>query len=173
MASAIPEFPFSLDRQAIAQLIPHRGPIFACKQLIANGPRSFTATANWPLDNAVIEGHFPGYPIVPGVLLIEAMSQLAGAGLLCADDYTRSLSADRIGVLASVRRCTFKRPVLPQQDVVFEINCRQIGTDAVQITAQALVAGQEIAQLEAMMVYADRSLLSSASTNIAATSNPV
>ena len=162
MTPTIPDFPFTLDRQAIEQLLPHRGPIFACKQLIAKAPRSFTGTANWPLNNAVIEGHFPGYPLVPGVMLIESVTQLAGAGLLSADDYARSLPSDRIGVLASVRRCAFKRPVLPEQDVIFEITCRQIGTDAVQITAQALVAGVEVAQLETLMVYADRKQLGTA-----------
>ena len=162
MTPTIPDFPFTLDRQAIEQLLPHRGPIFACKQLIAKAPRSFTGTANWPLNNAVIEGHFPGYPLVPGVMLIESVTQLAGAGLLSADDYARSLPSDRIGVLASVRRCAFKRPVLPEQDVIFEITCRQIGTDAVQITAQALVAGIEVAQLETLMVYADRKQLGTA-----------
>jgi 3-hydroxyacyl-[acyl-carrier-protein] dehydratase len=155
MKQPIPEFPFTLDRQAIEQLLPHRGPIFACKQLIARAPRTYTATANWPLDNAVIQGHFPDYPLVPGVMLIEAVTQLAGAGLLSADAYVQSLPNDRIGVLASVRRCAFKRPVLPDQDVIFEITCRQIGADAVQVSAQAFVEGVEVAQLETLIVYAD------------------
>lgn len=162
MTQPISDFPFTLDRQAIEQLLPHRGPIFACKQLIARGPRAFTATANWPLDNAVIQGHFPGYPLVPGVMLIEAVTQLAGAGLLSADAYVQSLPSDRIGVLASMRRCSFKRPVLPEQDVTFEITCRQIGADAVQVSAQALVEGVEVAQLETLMVYADRTQFSAA-----------
>ena len=162
MTRAIPEFPFTLDRQAIEQLLPHRGAIFACQQLIARGPRTYTATANWPLDNAVVQGHFPGYPLVPGVMLIESVTQLAGAGLLSADAYTQSLPGERIGVLASVRRCAFKRPVLPAQDVIFEITCRQIGADAVQVTAQALVEGVEVAQLETLLVYADRTQLSMA-----------
>ena len=156
------EFPFTLERQAIAQLLPHRGPIFACQQLVALGPRTFTATANWPHDNAVIQGHFPGFPLVPGVMLIEAATQLAGAGLLSADPYVQSLPSDRLGVLASVRRCAFKRPVLPDQDVTFQISCRQIGADAVQINAQALVAGMEVAQLETLMVYADRAQVAGA-----------
>ncbi|MGP1628421.1 MAG: 3-hydroxyacyl-ACP dehydratase FabZ family protein [Giesbergeria sp.] len=159
MTHAIAAFPFTLDRQAIEQLLPHRGPIFACKQLIALGPRRYTAIAHWPLDNAVIQGHFPGYPLVPGVMLIEAVTQLAGAGLLSADAYVQSLPGERIGVLASVRRCAFKRPVLPGQDVVFEITCRQIGTDSVQVSAQALVADTEVAQLETLVVYVDRGLL--------------
>jgi 3-hydroxyacyl-[acyl-carrier-protein] dehydratase len=159
MMQDIPEFPFTIDRHAITQLLPHRGPIFACKELTAKGPRTFTATANWPLDNAVIEGHFPDYPIVPGVMLIESVTQLAGAGLLSADAYARSLPIGRIGVLASVRRCLFKRPVRPEQDVTFEINCRQVGISAVQITAQAFVESVEVAQLETLMVYADTTRL--------------
>jgi 3-hydroxyacyl-[acyl-carrier-protein] dehydratase len=158
----IQSFPFTLDRSAIEQLLPHRGPIFACKQLTATGPRVYTATANWSLDNAVIAGHFPGNPIVPGVMLIEAMSQLAGAGLLSADPYVRALPGDRIGVLASVRRCLFKQPVLTEQDVCFEINCRQIGEHAVQVSGQAFVGDVEVAQLETLMVYADRTQFSTA-----------
>lgn len=160
MTQPIPEFPFTLDHKAIEKLLPHRGPIFACKQLIARGPRVYTAIANWSLDNAMIQGHFPGYPLVPGVMLIESVTQLAGAGLLSADPYVQSLPSERIGVLASVRRCAFKRPVLPEQDVTFEITCRQIGADAVQIVAQALVQGIEVAQLETLMAYADKTQLS-------------
>ena len=162
MTQPIPDFPFTLDRQAIEQLLPHRGPIFACQQLIAHGPRLYTGIANWPLDNAIVQGHFPGYPLVPGVMLIESVTQLAGAGLLSADAYTQALPSERIGVLASVRRCAFKRAVLPEQNVTFEITCRQIGTDAVQVTAQALVEGIEVAQLETLMVYADKTRFSAA-----------
>lgn len=160
MTRLLPAYPFTLDRQAIEQLLPHRGPILACQQLIARGPRSYTGTAHWPLDNAVVQGHFPGYPLVPGVLLIEALTQLAGAGLLSADPYVQSLPGERIGVLASVRRCAFKRPVQPAQDVTFEITCRQIGADAVQVSAQALVEGIEVAQLETLLVYVERMQLS-------------
>lgn len=160
MTSPIPAFPFTLDRQAIEQLLPHRGPIFACKQLTATGPRAFRGIAHWPLDNAVIQGHFPGFPMVPGVMLIEAVTQLAGAGLLAADPYAQTLTGDRVGVLASVRRCAFKQPVLPEQDVHFEINCRQMGTEAVQVTAVATVDACEVAQLETLMVYANRSQFS-------------
>lgn len=159
MGADIPDFPFTLERAAIEGLLPHRGPIFACKQLTALGPRHFSATAHWGLDNAVIQGHFPGFPVVPAVLLIEAVTQLAGAGLLSADAYSRSLTGERIGVLASVRRSLFKRPVLPGQDVLFDINCRQMGSEAVQIHASATVDGQEVAQLETLMVYAMRAQL--------------
>lgn len=163
MSDPIPAFPWTLDRAAIERLLPHRGPIFACQQLVAHGPRSYTATARWERDNAIVQGHFPGEPIVPGVMLIEAATQLAGAGLLSADAYSRALAGERIGVLANVRRCAFKHPVLPEQDVVFAIQCRQIGEAAVQITAQATVNGAEVAQLETLMVYAERSAFATVS----------
>jgi 3-hydroxyacyl-[acyl-carrier-protein] dehydratase len=74
------------------------------------------------------------------------------------------LPGERLGVLASVRRCAFKRPVLPEQDVTFEISCRQIGADAVQVTAQAFVENVEVAQLETLMVYTDKTQFSAAIT---------
>jgi 3-hydroxyacyl-[acyl-carrier-protein] dehydratase len=104
-------YPFTLERAQIATLLPHRGDIFVCQQVVVQGPHQFQGRARWPQDNAVIQGHFPGLPVVPGVLLIEAMAQLAGAGLL-AGDPMRSLTGDLVGVLASVRKCVFKHPVL-------------------------------------------------------------
>jgi 3-hydroxyacyl-[acyl-carrier-protein] dehydratase len=84
------------------------------------------------------------------------MSQLAGAGLLSGDPYARSLKGNNIGVLASVRKCTFARPVVPNADVKFTIHCRQMGPAAVQVTATASLAGTEVAQLETLMVYAEK-----------------
>lgn len=159
MTAPATEFPFTLDRQAIERILPHRGAIFACQQLVAHGPRNYVATARWSVDNAIIQGHFPGDPIVPGVLLIEAVTQLAGAGLLSADSHARSLSGQRIGLLASVRRCVFKRPVLPDVDVSFEIACRQLGESIVQIVANAHVGATEVAQLETVMAYVERDKL--------------
>jgi len=153
---SISDFPFTLDRQAVASLLPHRGPIFACQQLTALGPHTYQGVAHWPLDNAVIQGHFPGHPLVPGVMLIEAATQLAGAGLCSADNFVQSLPGDRTGVLASVRQCSFKHPVRPGQDVVFDIVCRLMGADSVKVTAQVRVVGCEVAHIEVLVVYADR-----------------
>ena len=150
------DYPFTLDRLAIERLLPHRGSIFACETLVVHGPRTFTGTARWPLDNALLQGHFPGNPIVPGVMLIEAATQLAGAGLVGADAALQSRFEGRIGVLASVQRCTFKVPVPPDQDVDFAIQCRTIGKTAVQVSAQAAVNGVAVAQLQTLMVYTER-----------------
>jgi len=159
MASGIPNYPFVLQRQDIEALLPHRGDIFSCQGLVVHGPHNFTGSASWSLDNHFIRGHFPGLPVVPGVLLIEAMAQLAGAGLLSGDPYARSLPGNMIGVLASIRRCAFMHPVAPQNLVEFEIQCRQMGPLAVQVHAHVRVNATAVAELEVLMAYADRAQL--------------
>lgn len=159
MNKQLPSYPYALERKEIEDLLPHRGDIFACQHLIVHGPHNFTGSASWSLDNNVILGHFPGLPVVPGVLLIEAMAQLAGAGLLSGDPYVRSLPGGMIGVLASIRRCTFTHPVMPQCMVEFEIQCRQMGPMAAQITSKVHANNTEVAQLEVLLAYADKSQL--------------
>lgn len=152
-------YPFSLNRSEIEKFIPHRGEIFACQSLEVSGPHDFIGVASWPRSSALIQGHFPGMPVVPGVMLIEAMAQLAGAGLLSGDPYSRSLTGNNIGVLAAVRKCSFTRPVLPDTPVCFSIHCRQMGAMAVQVTASARVGDAEVSQLDALIAYADQDQL--------------
>lgn len=156
------DYPFSLARRDIEALIPHRGDIFVCQSLTVNGPHSFAGVASWPRDNTLIQGHFPGLPVVPGVMLIESLAQLAGAGLLAGDPYVKTLTGDLIGVLASVRRCVFTHPVRPENNVEFDITCRQIGLLAVQVTGKVQSQRLDAAQLEILMVYTQRQQLASA-----------
>jgi 3-hydroxyacyl-[acyl-carrier-protein] dehydratase len=149
-------YPIALDRSGIEGLIPHRGAIFACERLLIESHSQFSGVARWPLNHSIIEGHFPGMSVVPGVLLIEAMAQLAGAGLLRGDPYTTTLPQDSIGVLASVRNCWFKSPVLPDSDVEFQIQCRQLSSLAVQISARVEVTAVEVASLSAVIAYVPR-----------------
>ena len=100
--------------------------------------------------------HFPRFPVLPGVIIIEAMAQLAGAGLLAGDPYVRSLSGDLLGVLASVRKCVFKHPVLPERDVHYTIQCRQMAPMAVQVAASVSAPRTEASHCEARSGIASR-----------------
>jgi len=152
-------YPITLERQDIEQLIPHRGAIAAALHLVINNAHEYRGIARWSFDNPIIEGHFPGMPIVPGVLLIEATAQLAGAGLLRGDPYVGTLSDDSVGVLAGVRNCWFKQPVLPDTDVAFHLHCRQMAPLLVQVNARALVDDQEAGRFEVLIAYAPRERL--------------
>ncbi|MDQ5917808.1 MAG: 3-hydroxyacyl-[acyl-carrier-protein] dehydratase [Pseudomonadota bacterium] len=159
MSDAGYHYPIVLDRVGIEALIPHRGAISACQQLTIDTPHDYRGTARWSLDNPIIEGHFPGMPIVPGVMLIEAMAQLAGAGVLRGDPYVKTLPSDSVGVLAGVRNCWFKGPVLPDTDVSFHIHCRQMAPVLVQVNARIEVADVEVAKLDVVIAYAPREQL--------------
>ncbi|BEV73816.1 MULTISPECIES: 3-hydroxyacyl-ACP dehydratase FabZ family protein [unclassified Paludibacterium] len=156
MSQAQPDYPLQLSRAEIEQVLPHRGDIFFCHQLTINGPHAFEGTARWSLDHPLIRGHFPGMPIVPGVLLIEAMAQLTGAGLLVGDPYIKTLPEDSIGVLAGVRSCWFKQPVRPDSEVRFDIQCRQLAPALVQATARVQVDATEVAKLDLSIAYVPR-----------------
>lgn len=152
-------YPIALARDEIKTLIPHRGDIFVCQRLMIEGPHNFRGIARWSRDNAVIAGHFPGMPVVPGVMLIESMAQLAGAGLLRGDPYVKTLGQESVGVLAGVRNCWFKSPVLPDVDVEFQIQCRQMAAVVVQVNALVKVAEIEVAKLEVIIAYTPRDQL--------------
>ncbi len=152
-------YPIALERDEIESLIPHRGAIFVCRHLLIEGPHTFRGIARWSRDNAIIEGHFPGMPVVPGVMLIESMAQLAGAGLLRGDPYVKTLEQDSVGVLAGVRNCWFKSPVLPDVDVEFHIHCRQMAAVVVQVNALVKAAEIEVAKLEVIIAYTPRDQL--------------
>lgn len=159
-------YPITLDRADIAALIPHRGDIFVCQHLTIEGAHQYKGVARWPSDHTIIQGHFPGLPIVPGVFLIESLAQLAGAGLLAGDPYVQGLTGDLVGVLASVRKCSFKQPVLPDQDVTYSIRCRQMAPLAVQIEGDVTVNSSEAATLEILMVYTPRKQLQAVLTGL-------
>lgn len=152
-------YPITLDRDQIENLIPHRGDIFVCQRLLIEGPHDFRGIARWSLDNAIIAGHFPGMPVVPGVMLIEAMAQLAGAGLLRGDPYVKTLPGESVGVLAGVRNCWFKSPVLPNNDVEFHIHCRQMAPLVVQVNAVGKIGETEVAKMDVVIGYTPREQL--------------
>ena len=146
-------YPFTLDAAAIRQLLPHRDPIAAihCATVLAHD--HYTGTACWPASHPLLQGHFPGCPVVPGVMLLEAAAQLAGAGLLAGDPVARALGPDHLGMLTAIRKCFFKTPVLPEQTVTYDVHCRRMADTAVIVTASAQVAGKEVANMEFMVAH--------------------
>jgi len=147
-------FPLQFNRQQLTQWLPQRGALFACQQLQVLDALNYVGTARWDADHACLDGHFPGQPMVPGILLIEAATQLAGAGLASAADATgQSTPARGIGVLARVRNASFRQAVLPGQNIEFAIRCRVRPGASVEVFADASYQGQAVAQLETLVVY--------------------
>ena len=153
------QYPITLDSEAIQQLIPHRAPMLFIEQATVHAPDRFDGVARWADDNPILAGHFPGCPIVPGAIILEAAAQLAGVGLLAGDPTTRNIGSGHVGMLGAVRKCSFKRPVLPGNKLLFSMTCRRMAEKAVLAQCTGEVDGIEAAVLEFMVVYAPQTSL--------------
>ncbi len=113
----------SLNKKDIEDLLPHREPMLLIDKLI-HIKKLFSATAivNVKKDSFFVQGHFPGQPVMPGVLIVEAFGQAAAA--LTAHGLDKETYANKLVYLMNVEKARFRNPVLP--DCVLELNIEAI-----------------------------------------------
>lgn len=152
-------YPIELGHKEITGVLPHRGDILFVRSVTVLAHDRFQGHALWAHDLPILQGHFPGMPIVPGVFLIEAVAQVAGAGMLAGDDYARSMGPGFVGVLAGVRKCSFRRPVLAGEAVVIDATSRQMSLTGATVSGKVTVHGEEVATIEIFVVNVPRDSL--------------
>lgn len=149
-------YPIELDAEGIYRLLPHRGDMQLVETLTVLDHDHFQASARWSADGAVLRGHFPGLPLVPGVMLVELVAQIAGAGMRAGSPAARRLGDGYLGMLAGIRKCSFKRPVLPRERVLAEVRTRPMSETAAAVSAVLTVNGEEAAQVEILVINSPR-----------------
>jgi 3-hydroxyacyl-[acyl-carrier-protein] dehydratase len=152
-------YPMHLDREAIQTFIPHRDSMLFAIAVTVLAHDHYTGEASWPADSFVFKGHFPGQPIVPGVMIVEAGAQIAGAGLRAGDPKASATRSGNIGLLLGIRKCLFRRPVTPGLKLFFDMHTREFSQDVVNVTGEVSCDLGKIASLEFVFAQAPASSL--------------
>jgi len=131
--------PETIDIGGILKLLPHRYPLLLIDRVIEIvRAERIVAIKNVTINEQFFVGHFPGYPIMPGVLIVEAMAQ-AGAALLFTEVTDRD---DKLLVFTGIERARFRRPVTPGDQLRIEVDVLAFRGTAGRLQGKAYVDGK-------------------------------
>lgn len=129
----------TLNIQEILDLLPHRYPFLLIDRVVEfERAKRLVAIKNVTINEPFFQGHFPGYPIMPGVLVVEAMAQAGGIILM----HELPDRAEKLVVFTGIERAKFRRPVTPGDQLRIEIDVLSFRPRAGRIQGRALVDGK-------------------------------
>jgi len=141
-----------MDIQAIREILPHRYPMLLVDRIEELEPERIVGIKNVTINEPFFVGHFPEYPVMPGVLIVEAMAQVAGVLVL-----SQIPDRDKKQVLlASVEQAKFRRPVRPGDQLRIEMKVLRLKTSIAKMSGVATVDGVVVAEAEVLCKLADR-----------------
>ena len=110
----------TINKEEIRKLLPHREPMLLVDELInIKKLKSATAIVNVKKDSFYVQGHFPGQPVMPGVIIVEAFGQAAAA--LTAHGIEKSTYANKLVFLMSIEKARFRKPIVPDCKLLLNI----------------------------------------------------
>lgn len=144
----------TLDINEIQQILPHRPPFLLVDRILELEPRKrIVGIKNVTMNEPFFVGHFPSFPVMPGVLIIEAMAQTGGVLLL------RDLpdAADKLVLFAAIEEAKFRRPVRPGDQIRLELEVLSLKTTFCRMKGNAFVDGQLAAEAIILCKITERS----------------
>jgi UDP-3-O-[3-hydroxymyristoyl] N-acetylglucosamine deacetylase/3-hydroxyacyl-[acyl-carrier-protein] dehydratase len=141
------------DFKAIQRILPHRYPfLFVDKIVEFESGKRIVGIKNVTGNEEFFQGHFPGHPIMPGVLIIEAMAQTGGVMLLNSEENPE----DKLMYFMGMDNVRFRKPVFPGAQLVFELELTKKRASSCKMNGRALVDGELVAEAEMLAAIIDR-----------------
>jgi UDP-3-O-[3-hydroxymyristoyl] N-acetylglucosamine deacetylase / 3-hydroxyacyl-[acyl-carrier-protein] dehydratase len=145
----------AFDIGRILDILPHRYPFLLVDRIIeVEGDQRIVGIKNVTINEPFFQGHFPGHPIMPGVLIIEAMAQVGG--MLLMSHFEGQNVEDKVVYFMSLDNVKFRRPVLPGDQIRFELEMIQFRGKTCKMKGAGYVDGQLVAEAEMMAIVTDK-----------------
>ena len=143
----------TLDFEGVKKAIPHRFPFLLIDRVTITEPdKSATGIKCVSGNEPFFQGHFPGAPVMPGVLVVEALAQV-GAVLALREIEDRD---SKLVLFTGIREARFRKPVVPGDTLTLEVTALRIGSRVQRMRGEAKVDGQLVADADIMSIIADR-----------------
>jgi beta-hydroxyacyl-ACP dehydratase FabZ len=141
-----------MDIQEIREILPHRYPMLLVDRILEMSEKKIVGLKNVTVNEPFFLGHFPDFPVMPGVLIVEAMAQVAGVLVL------KSLGGrnQKLVLLATVEEAKFRKPVVPGDQLRIEMTVERRKASVAKMSGIATVDGTVVAEAIVMCKLADR-----------------
>jgi 3-hydroxyacyl-[acyl-carrier-protein] dehydratase len=139
-----------LDINVIQKILPHRYPFLLVDRIISvdENATKVVGLKNVTINEPFFQGHFPEHPIMPGVLIIEAMAQVGGVGALNMNE-----NLGKLAYFLSIDNARFKKPVVPGDQLIIEATLLKAKMGIIKFHADAKVDGELAAEADLMFAF--------------------
>lgn len=139
-----------LDINEIQKILPHRYPFLLVDRILESNDNKITGLKNVSANEEFFQGHFPGFPVMPGVLIIEAMAQVGAVWILSKPEYK-----GKIAFFAGIDNVRFRRQVVPGDQLRIEVEVLKLRGRIGKAAAKAFVEDSVAAEAELMFAIGE------------------